>query len=115
MKKALFAVALVVATPAVAQEYRKASGFEQVKAYCELFATAGQTNYSLLGGPIQHANLYEQCTVLKGLHSRIADRKSRAMKFALEPSAVEIPPVLKDYDYEDLDCRARVAGLQNPR
>ena len=66
MKKALFAVALVVATPAVAQEYRKATGFEQVKAYCELFATAGQTNYSLLGGPIQHANLYEQCTVLKG-------------------------------------------------
>jgi hypothetical protein len=66
MKKALFAVALVVATPAVAQEYRKASGFEQVKAYCELFATAGQTNYSLLGGPIQHANLYEQCMVLKG-------------------------------------------------
>ena len=83
MKKTLVAlVALVLAAPANAEGYRKATAFEQVKAQCELIANglqpsggfvmgnqqfvAGAMIGSAIGGMIRHAQNYDNCMVLHG-------------------------------------------------
>jgi hypothetical protein len=71
----LFALAAVaaaiIATPAFAQEYRRATGFEQVKNECEiiadqaLFAATGRgLGWALQGA--YHARAYDQCMMAKG-------------------------------------------------
>jgi hypothetical protein len=77
MKTALLAAALVVvATAAHADGYHKASGFEIVKAQCELIANQLQPSTFAFGvGPmlgaairsqITHAQNYDNCMTLKG-------------------------------------------------
>jgi hypothetical protein len=78
----LATVAILSISAANADGYRKATGFEQVKAKCELVADGmvqpddpyyGDPKYagfstfgSAIGGAIRHARDYDNCMVLHG-------------------------------------------------
>jgi hypothetical protein len=66
MRKLILAAIMLGATAAHAEDYHKATTFEQTKAACEFFADSlrGPGNMPYWGA--QHARAYDQCMTLHG-------------------------------------------------